>query len=146
MPAATAKKTEETKTEAKTNARGLVIGEPVPITNIQKIGVLRFHAKHVKDNKSPLADYVEIQPGETKPVPWRIWEHYEVRADVEAHDRVHFVIGDLNPGEEMKTATAQAQVLALREKDIAKRESELAQYESKLEDTRRELEALREGH
>lgn len=138
MPS-TAKKTEEKKT----NARGLVIGEPVPITNIQKLGVLRFH-KRTEDRKSQLNDYVEISPGETKPVPWDVWENYEARADVAAMDRVHFVIGGLKPGEEMKTPTAQAMALAMRLKEVEQRESEAAQYEAKLEEKRRELEALKE--
>ena len=138
MPAAS--KTPDTKKKT---------DEAVPITNIQKVGVLRFHAK-MADNKSPLADYVEIKPGETKSVPMRIWQNYEARIDVEAMYRVHFVVGGLKPGEEMKTPTAQAQALALREKEIVAREAELAAYEARLEESRRELEAkkaaLHEGH
>ena len=139
MPA-TSKKTEP-KPEAKPDS--------IPITNIQKVGVLRFHAKN-SDSGSQLADYIEIKPGETVPVPMRVWENYEARVDVQAMDRVHFVIGGLKPGEQMKTPTAQAQALALREKDIAAREAELTAYEGRLEDARRELEAkktaLHEGH
>ena len=132
---------------SKTDAKKKTEHEPVPITNIQKVGVLRFHAK---DPDVPLGKYIEIKPGETVSVPWEIWKNYEARADVEAHDRVHFVIGGMKPGEEMKTPTAQAQALALREKDIAAREAELTAYEARLEEARRELEAkktaLHEGH
>ncbi len=114
----------------------------VPITNIQKIGVLRFHAK---DAGVPIADCVEIQPGQTVPVPWRIWKNYEARTDVEAMDRVHFVVGGLKKGEEMKTPTAQAQALALQLKEIEKREADLALYEARLEESRRELDAKQEA-
>ncbi len=121
--------------------------DTIPITNIQKIGVLRFHGKNPG---VPLADYIEIQPGETVHVPLRIWQNYEARADVQAMDRIHFVIGGLKKGEEMKTPTAQAQALALQMKELEKREAELAVYEARLEESRRELdakqEAMHKGH
>ncbi len=139
MPA-TAKKTEpEKKPEAPPS---------IPITNIQKIGVLRFHAAYNKE--SPLGTYIEIKPGETVSVPLTIWKRYAERADIEAMDRVHFIVGGLKPGETMKTPNAQAQALALREKDVVAREAELAMYEAKLDQARQELEAsksaVHEGH
>lgn len=112
----------------------------MPITNIQKVGALRFHGD---GGEVPLGNYVEILPGETKNVPMDIWNRYEGRENIAAMDRIQFVVGGLKPGDSMLAPGAQSRALDVREKDLAAREQEVDDKLAAAEKYVAELEAAK---
>lgn len=113
----------------------------IPITNIQKIGVLRLHGD---GGKVPLGKYIDIEPGKTEDVPLEIWDRYKDRPDVVDMDRIKMVAGGLKPGEIMKTPSAQDIALSVRERELDIRTKELEEKISAAEKYRAELEVAKE--
>ncbi len=111
----------------------------VRITNLQKVGALRYFA--AKNDPTVVVQMVSIPAGETGEVPAGIWDRYKDREDVLAADGVRIVIGGLKPGQEMKTPNAQEIANSMAMKEITKARKELDEYAAVLENKRAELEA-----
>ena len=110
---------------------------PTKITNIQKVGVLRFCEEQTDKLKS--YETVDISPGETKTVPAKIWNRYKDRNNIIAMDKAQMVIGGLAPGQVMKTPTAQGLLLRAKEKELEEQRIELDAMKASLVTKQAEL-------
>lgn len=109
------------------------------ITNIQKIGTLRFYGKPAGTNR--VGAMTEVEAGKTGTIPADTWERYKDRADVKAGDGVRFIIGGLKPGQILDTPNAQQLALRVERKDLETERARLEQMKAQLEAQAAELSA-----
>ena len=103
---------------------------PTLITNIQKLGAYRLCGE--RTDMTTVREYIDIPAGETVAVPAHIWDRYKDRPDIRAADLVHIVVGGLEPGQQLKTPTAQEMALRVREKELASRQAAIEKSEKEL--------------
>lgn len=110
---------------------------PTKITNLQKVGKLRFSAK--KTDPTKVVEVVDIEAQQTGEVPAHIWDRYKDRPAIKAMDGVEIVVGGLKPGQKMETPSAQQQALVMQAKELDAQREELERMRMALDAREAEL-------
>lgn len=108
--------------------------EPVMITNIQKVGALRFYGE---SENGQLGKLTEIPAGEEASVPGLTWNRYKDRSDIKMLSGTKFILGGLAnvKASDLNDATAQRATLLVQERKLEEGMAELERMKAEYKAT-----------